>query len=316
MSGVKIHLNTRIGESISFDQLKEQSDAIFVGTGTQASRLLDVPGEDLKGVESGLAFLKRVGLNRDRSVPNRLVVIGGGSTAMDVARTAVRLGAEEVTIVYRRTEKEMPAGAEEITEAREEGVNIITMASPREFIGEDGRVKAIHLVRRELADYGRDGRRMSRHIEGSDFTLECDGIITAGNQDIDHLFYRTTNIDVDQRGHVGVNQFTTATSAEGVFAGGDVNPWGRNVVITAIADGKRAAEHIDRYLGGTGELNRGQTIDIPDVEGSEVTEPHKRFPVRSLSPEDRKDNFKEVACGFHKLDAMAEALRCLHCDRR
>ena len=316
MAGVNIHLNTRIGDDISFEQLRTDSDAIYVATGTQESRLLDVPGEDLKGVESGLVFLKRIGLKRDMSVPKRLVVIGGGSTAMDVARTAIRLGSEEVTIVYRRTEKEMPAGAEEIAEAREEGVNIITMASPREFLGEDGKVTAIHLVRRELADYGRDGRRMSRHIEGSDFNLECDGIVTAVNQDVDHLFYRTANIDFDNRGRVGINQFTTATSKDGVFAGGDVNPWGRNVVITAIADGKRAASNIDRYLGGSGELNRGQTIEIPDVEGSEVTEPHKRFPVRTLSPEERKDNFKEVACGFHKLDAMAEALRCLHCDRR
>lgn len=316
LSGVSIHLNTCIGKDISFSRLKEGCDAVYVATGTQKSRLLNVPGEDLKGVESGLGFLKRIGLKRDLSVPKRLVVIGGGSTAMDVARTAVRLGALEVTVIYRRTEKEMPAGADEVKEAKEEGVNIITMASPTAFLGEHGAVHAIRLIRRELADYGRDGRRLSCHIDGSDFTIPCDGIITAVNQDIDHVFYHTTNLDVDQRGHVDVNQFTTQTSADGVFAGGDVNPWGRNVVITAIADGKRAAVNIDRYLGGAGELNRGSKIDIPNAEGTEVTEPHRRYPVRTLDPSERMDNFKEVACGFHKLDAMAEALRCLHCDRR
>ena len=118
-SGVQIHLNTRIGSDITFEDMKKQSDAVYIASGTQVSRLLDVPGEDLKGVESGLGFLKRIGLKKDMSVPNKLVVIGGGSTAMDVARTAVRLGTSEVTVIYRRSEKEMPAGKDEIIEAKE-----------------------------------------------------------------------------------------------------------------------------------------------------------------------------------------------------
>lgn len=315
-SGVKLHLNTKIGEDITFDQMKAQSDAVYIAIGTQVSRLLDIPGEDLEGVESGLQFLKRVGLNYDRTVAKRIVVVGGGSTAMDVARTAVRLGAEEVTVVYRRTENEMPAGEEEVVEAREEGVKIITLASPREFLGKDGHVTGIHMVRRELADYGNDGRRRSVHIEGSDFTIECDCIIKAINQDVDHQFYNTTQVGMDQKGNLEINKFTGQTSQEGIFAGGDTSPWGANVVIQAIADGKLAAVNIDKYLGGSGELNKGQMFEIPDAPDAEVTEPHKRFPVRTLAPEDRIDNFKEVACGFHKLDAMAESLRCLHCDRR
>ena len=315
-SGVQIHLNTRIGSDITFEDMKKQSDAVYIASGTQVSRLLDVPGEDLKGVESGLGFLKRIGLKRDMSVPNKLVVIGGGSTAMDVARTAVRLGTSEVTVIYRRSEKEMPAGKDEIIEAREEGVKLIAMASPVEFLGADGKVTGIHLVRRKETDYGSDGRRRTAHIPDSDFFLECDGIVTAINQDVDHQVYRTTHVEVAKNGKLDIGRFTSETGESGVFAGGDVSPWGANVVIHAIADGKKAAMKIDQYLGGKGELNMGEWFDIPEIADIEVNEPHKRFPTRCLSVEERKDNFREVNCGFHKLDAMGEALRCLHCDRR
>lgn len=315
MSGVKIHLNTKIGNDITFEDMKKLSDAVYIAAGTQVSRLLDVPGENLKGVESGLGFLKRIGLNQDVSVPGKLVVIGGGSTAMDVARTAVRLGSAQVTVVYRRSEKEMPAGREEITEAREEGVKIITMASPVEILGTDGRVMGIHLVRRKETDYGKDGRRRTVHIPDSDFFLECDGVVTAINQDVDHQVYRTTHVEVNKNGKLAIGRFTAETGEQGVFAGGDVSPWGANVVIHAIADGKKASVKIDQYLGGRGELNQGEIFTIPEID-IEVNEPHDRFQTRSLSPEDRKNNFREVNCGFHKLDAMGEALRCLHCDRR
>lgn len=315
-SGVQIHLNTRIGSDITFEDMKKQSDAVYIASGTQVSRLLDVPGEELKGVESGLGFLKRIGLKKDMSVPNKLVVIGGGSTAMDVARTAVRLGTSEVSVIYRRSEKEMPAGKDEIIEAREEGVKLIAMASPVEFLGAEGKVTGIHLVRRKETDYGSDGRRRTAHIPDSDFFLECDGIVTAINQDVDHQVYRTTHVEVAKNGKLDIGRFTSETGESGVFAGGDVSPWGANVVIHAIADGKKAAMKIDQYLGGKGELNMGEWFDIPEIADIEVNEPHKRFPTRCLSVEERKDNFREVNCGFHKLDAMGEALRCLHCDRR
>lgn len=315
-SGVNIHCNVRIGEAISFEELKNQSDAVYVAIGTQQSRTLGIPGEDLPGVENGLIFLKRIGLKQSLSVPERLVVIGGGSTAMDVARTAVRLGSKEVTVVYRRTEREMPAGAEEVKEAREEGIRIITLASPVRVTEKDGAVCGIELVKRQLTDYGPDGRRRSAHIEGSEFLLECDGIITAINQDVDHKFHQTTQLDFDRKGRIDVHQFTSRTSEEGVFAGGDTSPWGANVAVNAIADGKKAAVNIDKYLGGSGELNMGEWLEIPVIPDMEVTEPHMRFPVRTLPVDERIDNFKEVACGFHKLDAIGEAFRCLHCDRR
>lgn len=315
-SGVTIHLNTRVGGDISFDSVKEQSDAVYMAVGTQLARLLGVPGEDLTGVESGLAFLKRVGLKRDLSVPVRLVVIGGGSTAIDVARTAVRLGARSVTLVYRRTENEMPAGAEEVREAREEGIEVLTMASPTAFIGENNQVTGVKLVRRQQTDYGKDGRRRTVPIPGSEFVIHCDGIVTAINQDVDHQIYSTTPIEQDQKHRLEVNKFTGQTSREGIFAGGDINPWNSNVAIHAIADGKRSAVNIDRYLGGSGQLNKGQWFTIPEAPDNEVTEPHMRFKTRVLPVEERCDNFREVDLGFHKLDAMGEALRCLHCDKR
>ena len=314
-SGVHIHLNTSIGTDLSFDDMRSQSDAIYIAAGTQASRLLDIPGEELEGVESGVGFLKRVGLKKDLSVPKHLVVIGGGSTAIDVARTAVRLGSEQVTVVYRRTEQEMPAGREEVEEAREEGIEIISLASPLEFVGADGKVTGVHLIRRRIAEFGSDGRRLTKQLQGSNFTIDCDGVVTAINQDVDHKVYRTTNVGMDKTGKLEINKYTRQTAEKGIFAGGDVSPWGKNVVIQAIADGKQAAVKIDQYLGGTGELNKGQQFDIPEIE-LEVNEPHDRYPTRCLKPEERTGNFREVNCGYHKLDAMAESLRCLHCDRR
>ena len=263
-------------------------------------------------MESGLASLRRVGLNRDRSVPRRLAVVGGGSTAMDCARTAIRLGAAEVFVIYRRTEDEMPADREEAQEALEEGVRILTLTAPIEVMGQDGRVTGIKVRAMRQGDFGSDGRRRTSGIPGSDYVLECDGVVTAINQELDAM-----SLPTDEAGNPSfpTDKFTAQTPKEGMFAGGDAAPWGASVVVNAIADGKKAAASIDRYLGGTGELNKGEEIDIPVIPVGEVEE-HERFPTKRLDVDQRRDNFCEVACGFHTLDAMAESLRCLHCDRR
>ena len=314
-AGVTIHTNSRIGSRagciMTVNELMERSDAVYMAIGTQKPMRMDVPGEDLEGVESGLAFLRRVGLHVDRTVPRRLVVIGGGSTAMDCARTARRLGAEEVTVAYRRTVDEMPAGAEDVAEAREEGIHLIELASPVEILGENGKVTGIRLVRRELADFGKDGRMRSRHIPGSEFDIPCDGVVAAVNQGLD-----ANTLPTDEGGkNFATDRFTGETKRPGMFAGGDAAAHGSRVVINAIADGKKAAAGIDRYLGGAGVLNKGEEIDIPVIPVGDV-EAHDRFPTRCLGVEDRVDNFREVAQGYHNLDAMAECLRCLHCDRR
>ena len=314
-AGVRIHLNARIGSRegcvMTIDELMAANDAVYVAIGTQKSKRMDIPGEDIPGVESGLAFLRRVGLDRDRSVADELVVVGGGSTAMDCARTAVRLGAKSVTVLYRRTADEMPATEEDVREALEEGVKLLTLTAPVEVLGGLSAVSGIRVTKMKQGDFGRDGRRRTSAIEGSEYVIPCTGIVTAINQELDAESLPT----VDGEKGFTTDKFTASTKREGMFAGGDAAPWGAAVVVNAIADGKKAAANIDKYLGGSGELKRGEPIDIPVIAVGEVTE-HGRFPTRSLSAEQRKDSFCEVACGFHPLDAMAESLRCLHCDRR
>jgi NADH-quinone oxidoreductase subunit F len=311
-AGVKLHLGVKIGTDLSFEQLRAEHDAVYVAIGTQKSRLLGIPGENAAGVESGLKFLQRIGLKKDLSVPKRLAVVGGGSTAMDVAMTAIRLGCKEVTVLYRRTLDEMPADQEDVRMALEEGIRIEPLVSPVSIVEQDGRVAGIRAVRMTEGDFGKDGRRRTHTVPDSEFLIPCEGIITAVNQEVDESF----SLIRDEGGTAfNVNKFTSATRQTGVFAGGDLSPWGANVVISAIADGKRAAGNIDKYLGGTGELHKGEPIEIPVLPQEEVTE-HPRFPVRQLSAEERVDSFREIDCGYHRLDAMAESLRCLHCDRR
>lgn len=309
-AGVSIRLGVRIGRDIPFDRLQSENDAVYIAIGTQKSRLLGIPGEAALGVESGLSFLRRVGLNQNRRVGRRMVVIGGGSTALDVARTGIRLGAREVTVVYRRTEDQMPAEPQEITAAKEEGVRFITLASPRAVVECDSEVIGVRCIRRELTEIGPDGRRKTAPLPGSEFMLDCDMLVTAVNQDVDTKFYKITEVDVTAKGDLDINRVTAQTSREGIFAGGDASPWGANVVITAIADGKRAACHIDRYLGGTGTLNRGDWISIAPPLPTGAA-PSTRQEGACLTSEERKGSFEEVQCGLTRAQATAEAQRCI-----
>lgn len=315
-AGVKIHTGVRIGTDLTMKELVDANDAIYAAIGTQKSKLLGVPGENLPQVMSGLSFLRHVGLKHDLTVPTRLVVVGGGSTAMDVARTALRLGTKQVTVVYRRTLDEMPADREERREAIEEGVVIQTLASPLEIVDVNGSVGGIVLERMAQGDFGKDGRRRTYPVPDSSFTIECDCVVTAVNQEVDEKFIKVAEDGTPEYTPFDINKFTSETPESGIFAGGDSSPWGQNVVIQAIADGKRAASNIDRYLGGSGILNKGEEIDIPVMDIPEQIMPHDRFPYPLQPADKRLESFEEVSCGFHRLDAMGESLRCLHCDRR
>jgi NADH-quinone oxidoreductase subunit F len=314
--GVNIKLNKQVGTDIEFADLKKNYDAIYISTGTQLSRKADIDGENLKGVYHGLDFLKDVNLNKNVKIGRRIAVIGGGNTAIDAARVALRMGAEEVHILYRRKIADMPADKREIIDAMEEGITVHELVLPLRIIGnEKGEVEKIVCSGMDLKGFDSNGRRKPVKKEDSEFYLEVDMVIPAVSQYSDLPFVRKDEVELTNFGTFVVDTKNNMTSMKGVFAGGDVVR-GSDVVITAIADGKKAASAIDAYLGGTGELNKGEKIDIPmDFEEYEVTE-HERFPMNTLSPDKRKDNFDEVKQGYHRLNAMAEAMRCLRCDKR
>lgn len=315
-TGVRIHLNTQIGKDIAFEQLKKDYDSVYVATGTQFPEKIRVEGEDLPGVIHGINFLKEVNSNMKYRIDGKVIVIGGGNTAIDSARTALRCGASEVIVLYRRTIDAMPAYEAEIHEAVSEGVRIIELASPKRFIqGQNGRVSQIECFNMQLAEFDNSGRRKSKAIENSTFKIDADLVIVAVSQYSDLPFIRKEEIGVTRWGTFVVDGKTLMTTMDGVFAGGDVTR-GPDTVIQAIADGKKAAESIDRYLGGKGLLNKGMRIDLPTVADEDEIVALHRFPLDTLDVENRKSSFSEVVLGYHKLNAMAEAMRCLHCDRR
>jgi NADH-quinone oxidoreductase subunit F len=315
-TGVRIHLNTQIGKDIAFDQIKKNYDSVYIATGTQFPEKIRVEGEDLPGVIHGINFLKEVNSNMKYHIDGKVVVIGGGNTAIDSARTALRCGASEVIVLYRRTIDAMPAYEAEVHEAVLEGVRIIELASPKRFIqGQNGRVSQIECVKMQLAEFDNTGRRKSKPIENATFKIDVDMVIVAVSQYSDLPFIKKEEIGVTRWGTFVVHDKTLMTTMDGVFAGGDVAR-GPDTVIQAIADGKKAAESMDKYLGGKGLLNKGMPIDIPSVSDEDEIVALHRFPLDILDVENRKNSFSEVVLGYHKLNAMAEAMRCLHCDRR
>jgi len=315
-AGVNIILNTKVGKDISFAKLREEYDAVYVGAGAQKASKLRIEGEDLVGVYHGLDFLKRVALVGDLNFKGKKVaIVGGGNTAIDSARTALRLGAEKVTILYRRTKDAMPAADEEIQEALEEGVELITLVNPVKFIGENGKLTKIEIAKQGLHEFDASGRRKARPIEGSNYIFEADVVIPAVSQAPEAGFAAEGGVTVEKWGNIACNKDTQACNLEGVFAGGDVFR-GPEDVVHAIHDAKQAAASIDKFLGGKGELYKGKEVAITDYhEEGEVVE-HKRFEKNVVDTEHAKNCFCEVNLGFHKLNAQAEAMRCLRCDRR
>ena len=312
--GINVIYNTKVGEQIAFNALKSKYDAVYIATGTQLSRKIGISGEEMKGVYHGLDFLRDVNLQKDVPVSGVVAVIGGGNTAIDAARCAVRLGAEKVHVLYRRTREEMPADPREIQDALDEGVVLHELVAPLRFLG-NGTVTQVECITMKPGEFGRDGRRVPVKIPGTEFTLDIDLAIPAVSQYSDLPFVTREEVEITEWGTFVVDPLTQMTTQKGIFAGGDVAR-GSDVVITAIADGKNAAKSIDKFLGGKGILNTGEPIDIPRIRPEEGnTVEHERFPMRYLDSEKRKNSFEEVAQGFHKLNAIAEAMRCLQCSR-
>ena len=312
--GVRIHYNTEIGKELTFQELRDNHDAVYIAIGTQLPNKADIAGEDLPGVYHGLDFLRDVNLGRPVDLKSPVCVIGGGNTAIDAARVALRLGAEEVIILYRRAIADMPASPIEIKETLEEGIRIIPLAAPVRIDGKN-QVESLLCAEMELGEFDSGGRRKPKLKPGAEFSLKVGTVIPAVSQSADLPFVNRDEVNLTRWGTFVTQKGTLMTSMVGVFAGGDVVR-GSDVAITAIADGKQAAVAIDKYLGGEGALNKGEPIDIPPASDDGEVDEHPRFTMPYLDPEKRRDNFQEVACGYHRLNAMAESMRCLRCDRR
>jgi NADH-quinone oxidoreductase subunit F len=314
-AGVNIHFNTEIGRDIEFKYLCEDYDAVYVAAGTQYPSKVNIDGEDMQGVIHVFNFLKDINLKNAMKLHGTVAVIGSGNVAIDSARSALRLGAERVIIIYKRNIDAMSAYHEEIVEAIEEGVEIMEMTAMVKLIGNNDNVTGIECVKMELGEFDASGRRKPVEIKGSNFVLDVDYVIPVMKQHADSQFINNDKIGVTQWGTFIIDPDTQMSTMEGVFAGGDVVR-GPEDAICAIADGKKAASSIDIYLGGTGELNKGAPINIPSVFDDDEVVAHPQFEQEKLSPEVRKQSFAEVVSGFHKINAIAESMRCLHCERR
>jgi len=254
--GVEIKTNMLVGRTITLDSLRQDYDAVFIGVGAGLPNFLGVPGENLNGVYSANEFLIRVNLMKAFEFPDydtpvkvgkRVAVIGAGNVAMDSARSALRLGAEKVYIIYRRSRTEMPAREEEVVHAEEEGVEFRLLTNPVEILGEEGRVSGIRCLKMELGEPDDSGRRRPVPVEGSEFEIKVDEVIVAIGQSPNPLIAQTAKgLKVDERGRVVVDE-NLATSIPGVFAGGDIVS-GAATVISAMGAGKKAAESIDKFL--------------------------------------------------------------------
>ncbi|MBI4286146.1 MAG: FAD-dependent oxidoreductase [Chloroflexi bacterium] len=286
--------------------------AIFLGTGAGLSQKMGIPGEEIPGVIYALDFLKYANSGVKVNLGSRVAVVGGGNAAIDAARVAWRLGAKEVTIIYRRSRAEMPAVAEEVEEAEHEGVKMHFLAAPVRVIARDGRLIGVECIRMELGEPDASGRRRPTPVKGSEFVVDVDSLVIAVGQSVDKAGL-AKELTYTGWGTLAVDPVTLETNISGVFAGGDAVA-GPADVIAAIAAGKEAAESIDRYLSGT-DLRQGrpeQVTRVKEVSKAGVkSKARATMPVMDLSR--RTAFFAEVELGYDEKTAIEEAKRCLSC---
>jgi len=340
-AGVKIHTNKRVGKDISYKELKGYF-AVFVATGVHKSKELGIPNENASGVMSGLEYLKKVNLKEKVTTGKKVVVIGGGNTAMDSARVALRNGAD-VRIIYRRTRAEMPAWEEEIEEALSEGITILELTIPKKVIIKDSKVSGILVQKARLGEPDASGRRKPEPIEGSEYEIECDMILSAIGEEIDEGVLPDIKIS---RGNVQITS-DLETSIKNYFAGGDIidQP---HTVIDAIASGKKAAIAIDcRFrklnfeevvkgisVGEWGSVSMqiyrekyifkrpnnpsirisSETVDPKNINTA-YFQPSNRSEMNKIPISERINGFKEVNLGLTKQQADNDISRCFHCGR-
>ncbi len=260
--GVEIIHSVTIGRDKTLTQLKDEGyDAAFIGIGAHASRKLDIEGEELDGVMHGVDYLRRVNLGESLNLGHNVVVVGGGNVAIDVARTALRTGSDNVFILYRRTKKEMPASQAEIHHLEEEGVKVEFLAAPVKIHGDNGKLTKIECIRMKLGACDTSGRCRPVPIEGSNFMIEADAIIPAISQDVEHMQNPNIKLKLSRWKTFEVDEVTMQTSVDWIFAGGDA-VLGPQTAAKAAFHGKEAAESIVRFFEGR-DLKEGR---IPEVE--------------------------------------------------
>lgn len=318
--GVEIKYNVRLGKDITTGKLfTEGYSAILMATGAHLGQKLGIPGEKSGGVVDGVTFLRNVNLKTTTKVDGKVVVIGGGNVAIDAARSALRLGAEEVSILYRRQKDDMPAYKEEVDEAEKEGIKIHTLVAPNKVVTKDEKAIGIECIRMKLGKFDKGGRRTPEPVTNSDFIINADMIIAAIGQvpDLSHL--DGNGVKISKSNTIEANTKTLTTDMDGIFAAGDVVR-GPATAVEAVADGKNAALAIDKFLGGEGEATntfRDELLQLMvTYNETEYQKERVKVEMPHLPVTKRNKNFNEVVLGYSTNAAVEEAKRCLHCYLR
>ena len=315
--GVEIKYNTALGRDMTVDSLLDDGySAVYLAVGCHANMQLNIPKEDTDGVISGVEFLRDVCLGDLTALTGNVVIVGGGDVAIDAARSALRIGADNVSILYRRTHAEMPAREEEIEDALEEGIDIQFLMAPVEVVESDGKVVGLKCIEMKLGEPDDSGRRRPVPVKGSEFIVDTDVIIPAIGQKTDTTFLKDTkDIELDRWNNIKVDPISFQTTKKGVFAGGDAQT-GASIAIAAVAAGKEAAVSIKRYLDGK-DLTKGrEPIELPQKDFYPIKEDIqkvKRAKMSRILMEERKAGFTEVELGLSEEAAVADAKKCLNC---
>ncbi len=316
--GVEFRFNTTFGKQINAEALNKEYDALFLAIGAQAATSMNIPGEHEPGVISGIEFLRKASCGEEQQVGEHVIVTGGGDTAIDAARTAIRLGALSVTILYRRSKHEMPANTAEVEEALAEGITLIEHAAPTSIRTVNGTLQ-ITAIRMQPGEPDTSGRRRPVPVEGSEFTIPADTIISAIGQQIDPAAANSAGIDLEENGELQVNPETLQSATPWIFAGGDCVT-GTNIAIRAVEQGKRAAQAINLFLNNEIIIAQKNSFNSSFGDRDETPQafyegrpPAERVPMPELSIENRSGSFLEVALGYSDDFARREAQRCLQC---
>lgn len=320
--GVEILYDSPIDEYHTVENLRSEGyDAVFIAAGAHRSQKLNIPGENenLKGLVYGLHLLRDVKTGQPVTVGSRVLIIGGGNTAVDAARSALRKGARHVTVLYRRSREEMPVSPIEFAEAQEEGIEFYFLVSPVKIESDNGKVKGVTFIRMKLGEADESGRRYPKPVEGSEFYLEADTVVPAVGQAPDLSFLPPdSGLERARWGALKVNPDTLRTNIPWIFAGGDFVT-GASMVIHAVAAGRRAALSIDRYFRGIDQPliirdEKHPFLPKPPEEPEKLDEIKPRIPMPRMRPEERIAGFDEFETGFSEEQALREATRCLRCD--